>query len=90
MASKPMLAHVWTNMISITGLTERQKQLVDLMWNCRDLDQVNTLIAALPTKQDRVDCKSLCTILIQETLEQEQGLEAYATAAATVIARAMR
>ena len=75
-------------MITITGLTERQKQLVDLMWNCRDLDQVNTLINALPTKQDRVDCKSLCTILIQETLEQEQGLEQYATAAARVIDRA--
>ena len=75
-------------MITINGLTERQKQLVDLMWNCRDLEQVNTLINALPTKQDRIDCKSLCTILIQETLEQEEGLEAYEAAAAAAIARA--
>ena len=91
MALKPTLAHVWTKtMITINGLTERQKQLVDLMWNCRDLDQVNTLINALPTKQDRVDCRSLCTILIQETLEQEEGLDAYADAAQAAIAAAMR
>lgn len=75
-------------MITINGLTERQKQLVDLMWNCQDLDQVNTLIAALPTKQDRIDCRGLCTILIQETLEQEQGLDAYADLAQAAISRA--
>ena len=75
-------------MITITGLTERHKQLIDLMWNCRDLDAVNTLINALPTKQDRIDCKSLCTILVQETLEQELGLEAYEDAAQAAIARA--
>ena len=77
-------------MITINGLTERQKQLVDLMWNCKDLDAVNTLIAALPTKQDRIDCKSLCTILVQETLEQELGLEQYEAAATAAITRARR
>ena len=77
-------------MITINGLTERHKQLIELMWNCRDLDAVNTLINALPTKQDKLDCKSLCTILIQETLEQEEGLERYADAAEAAIARAMR
>lgn len=75
-------------MITITGLTERQRQLIDLMWNCRDLEQVNTLIAALPTQQDRVDCKSLCTILIQETLEQEGGLDEYEAIAKAAISRA--
>ena len=75
-------------MITITGLTERQKQLVDLMWNCRDLDAVNTLIAALPTAKDKQDCRGLCTILIQETLEQELGLDAYEDAAEAAIARA--
>ena len=75
-------------MITIHGLTARHKQLIDLMWNCRDLDAVNTLIAALPTEQDKQDCRGLCTILVQETLEQELGLEAYADDALTAIARA--
>ena len=75
-------------MITITGLTERQKQLVDLMWNCQNLEQVNTLISALPTKEDQNDCRGLVTILIQETLEQEQGLDAYADIAEAAIDRA--
>ena len=75
-------------MITINGLTERQKQLVDLMWNCRDLEAVNTLIAALPTDKDKQDCRALCTILVQETLEQELGLEQYESAATAAIARA--
>ncbi len=74
-------------MITINGLTERQKQLIDLMWNCPDLEAVNTLIRALPTEQDRRDCRGLCTILVQETLEHEQGLEAYADDAQKIIAR---
>ena len=77
-------------MITITGLTTRQKQLIDLMWNCRDLDAVNTLINALPTEQDKNDCRGLCTILVQETLEQELGLTQYEDAANTAISRAMR
>ena len=77
-------------MITINNLTPRQKQLVDLMWNCPDLDSVNTLIAALPTEQDKQDCRGLCTILVQETLEHEQGLDAYADLAELAISRAMR
>jgi len=75
-------------MITIDGLTPRQKQLIDLMWNCRDLDAVNTLIAALPTAKDKQDCKGLCTILIHETMEQELGLDEYAEAAELAISRA--
>ena len=75
-------------MITISGLTQRQKQLIDLMWNCQNLEQVQTLIAALPTKQDQNDCRGLVTILIQETLEQEEGLDAYAEVAEAAIDRA--
>lgn len=75
-------------MITITGLTQRQKSIVDLMWTCRDLDAVNTLISSLPTKQDQCDARSLCTILVQETLEQEEGLERYAEVAQAAIDRA--
>ena len=75
-------------MITINGLTQRHKQLIDLMWNCRDLEAVNTLINALPTEQDKQDCRGLCTILVQETLEQELGLDEYEDAAMAAIARA--
>ena len=77
-------------MITINGLTERHKQLIDLMWNCPDLEAVNTLINALPTEQDKRDCRGLCTILIQETLEQDLGLDEYEDAANTAIHNAMR
>ena len=75
-------------MITITGLTERHRQLIDLMWNCPDLAAVNTLIKALPTEQDRRDCQGLCTILVQETLEQELGLDKYADQATAIISSA--
>ncbi len=75
-------------MITINGLTERQKQLVDLMWNCRDIDAVNTLINALPTAKDKQDCRALITVLVQETLEQELGLDQYADIAELAISRA--
>lgn len=77
-------------MITLNGLTERQKQLVDLMWQCRDIEQVQTLIRALPTAKDQQDCRALMTVLVQETLEQEQGLGQYADAAMAAIRNAMR
>ena len=75
-------------MITIDNLTPRQRQLVDLMWTCPDLAAVNTLIAALPTEQDRIDCRGLCMILVQETLEQEEGLDHYEDLALDCISRA--
>ena len=75
-------------MITITGLTERQRNLMDLLWNCRDLEQVTTLIQALPTKQDQVDAAGLIKIATWESIEQELGLGEYKDAALTAIARA--
>ena len=74
--------------ITIAGLTERQKQLMDLLWGCATMEQVTTLIKALPSKQDQVDCAGLIRIATLETLEQELGLEDYADAAKAAIARA--
>ena len=75
-------------MITITGLTERQKNLMDLLWNCQDLEQVTALIQALPTRQDQVDAAGLIKIATWESIEQELGLEDYKDAALTAIARA--
>lgn len=74
-------------MIEIAGLTLRQKNIMDLLWGCNDLDQVRTLIAALPTKQDQNDATSLIEMVTCDAIEEELGLEAYETAALDVIRR---
>jgi hypothetical protein len=58
-------------MITISGLTTRQKTIMDLLWTCNDLDQVNTFIKALPTRADQQDAQSLIVIATQESLEEE-------------------
>ena len=72
-------------MITIAGLTDRQRQIMDLLWSCESLDQVNTLIDALPTKTDQDDARGLIKIAIWETYEQELGLEPYREAAEAAI-----
>jgi len=75
-------------MISITGLTHKQKALMDVMWTIDSLDRVQAFIKTLP-KRDRQDCLSLLEIAIQESTEQEQGLEEYTDAATAAINSAM-
>lgn len=75
-------------MITIHGLTERQRNIMDLLWCCRDLEQVQTLVRALPTHRDRVDAHSLIKIATWESIEQEQGLDEYADDAKAAISRA--
>ena len=75
-------------MITISGLTARQKQIMELMWSCNTQQQVNTLIAALPDARDRMDAKSLVEIALQATLEAEGELDAHKTAAQAAISRA--
>ena len=77
-------------MITINGLTKRQHQIMDLLWSCSSIDQVELLIAAMPTEQDRNDAQGLVVIATVETLEQELGLDAYEDIAKAAIARAMR
>ena len=74
-------------MITITGLTDRQKTIMDLLWGCSTLDQVQTLIKALPDRQDQIDAAGLIKIATWETLEQELGLAQYAVDAERIIAR---
>ncbi len=77
-------------MITITGLTHRQKTIMDLLWTCSTLEQARDLIVALPTVQDRMDAQGLIKIATWESIEQELGLEEYADAANTAISRAMQ
>jgi hypothetical protein len=72
-------------MITITGLTDRQKSIMDLLWGCQDLEQLRALIQGLPTVRDRIDAQGLIWIAQTESLELEQGLEEYRDAANTAI-----
>jgi hypothetical protein len=75
-------------MITITGLTQKQKALMDVMWTMQEMEQVQSFIRTLP-KQDALDCLSLLDIAVQETQEHEyNGLEAYESLANAAIARA--
>ncbi len=73
--------------ITIHGLTVRQQQLCELMWSCRDIEQVRTLIRALPTVEDQQSANTLMQVIVHETLEDEGALNDYAEAAAGVIDR---
>ena len=75
-------------MITISGLTERQKSIMDLLWTMDSLDIVQSFIRSLPTKADQYDAMSLVEIATMESIEQELGLEEYADAAAAAISRA--
>ena len=72
--------------ITIQGLTDCQRQLCDLMWSCRDLEQVRTLIRALPTVEDQQQADTLMQVMIHESLESQGGLDDYSQDCARVIA----
>jgi hypothetical protein len=74
-------------MITINGLTLRQKNIMDLLWGCESIEQVNTLVQALPTKQDQQDAQSLIIIATWDTIEEELGLDAYSDQVSDLISR---
>ena len=74
-------------MITISGLTQKQKALMDVMWQFQEIEDVNRFISTLPPR-DQQDCKSLLTIAVQETQEHELNqLDAYESIAIDLIAR---
>jgi hypothetical protein len=74
-------------MITITGLTNKQKALMDVMWSMDDITKVTAFVRTLP-KRDAQDCMSLIAIATQETYEQEDGLDAYKELAQAAISSA--
>ena len=73
-------------MITITGLTAKQKVLMDVMWAMDTMPAVEAFIKTLP-KRDQQDCQSLVTIAVQESLEEDNRLELYEQDALNLIAR---
>jgi hypothetical protein len=71
-------------MITITHLTPKQKALLDVMWNIDSVEKVHEFIRTLPA-QDARDAHSLLQIAIWETIESEDGLDAYSDQAHSII-----
>ena len=73
--------------IKLSGLTARQKQVIDLLWNCPTIEAAQALVKALPTHRDRCDARAMLTMVAWDSIEQEEGLDQYAQAAADCISR---
>lgn len=73
-------------MITITGLTHKQKAIMDILWACSSMAQAELFIKSMPTRKDRCDAHSLMNIAVLETLEQEGTLDAYEEHARAAIA----
>lgn len=74
-------------MISISGLTDRQKSIMEMLWSMDSMDKVNAFVRALPTQQDQADAASLIEIAVQETQELEGALAQYEEQAREAIDR---
>ena len=63
---------------------------MDLLWSCQDIDQVKTLVNALPEHKDRLDAWTLVQIAMYESLEQQGGMDDYEQAAKDCVSRVSR
>jgi len=72
-------------MITISGLTPKQKALLTVMWDIDSVERVHEFIGTLPASDAR-DAHSLLKMAIWESLEQQGELDAYMDQARTVIA----
>ena len=60
---------------------------MDVMWTMDDMSKVTAFVQSLP-RRDAQDCLSLIAIATQESIEQEEGLDAYQEAADAAISSA--
>jgi hypothetical protein len=72
-------------MITISGLTPKQKALLTVMWDIDSVDKVQEFIGTLPAADAR-DAHCLLQMAIWESIEQDGGLDAYSDQARSVIA----
>jgi hypothetical protein len=72
-------------MITLSGLTPKQKALMTVMWDIDSIDKVQEFIRTLPAADAR-DAHCLLQMAIWESIEQDGGLDAYSDQARSVIA----
>jgi hypothetical protein len=73
-------------MITISGLTTKQKALLTVMWDIDSVERVHEFIGTLPAADAR-DAHSLLKMAIWESIEQQEGLEDYEQLAKNCISR---
>jgi hypothetical protein len=73
-------------MITISGLTPKQKALLTVMWDIDSVTKVQEFIRTLPAKDAR-DAHSLLQMAIWESIEQQEGLADYEELARDCISR---
>ena len=73
-------------MITISGLTVKQKALLTVMWDIDSVTKVQAFIGTLPAADAR-DAHSLLQMAIWESIEQEEGLADYEQMARDCISR---
>lgn len=74
-------------MITIEGLTTKQKTILDIMWSMETKEQVQSFIHSLPVA-DAQDASSLMEILIHDSLEAQGDMEQYENYAKAAVSRA--
>ena len=60
-------------MITLTGLTDRQTQLCDMLWACDTQAEVNELLDEL-YEPERTEARTLQEMMMQEAAEEELSL----------------
>jgi hypothetical protein len=73
-------------MITISGLTPKQKALLTVMWDIDSVTKVQEFIRTLPARDAR-DAHSLLQMAIWESIEQQEGLADYEELARDCISR---
>ena len=73
-------------MITISGLTPKQRALLTVMWDIDSVTKVQEFIRTLPARDAR-DAHSLLQMAIWESIEQQEGLEEYEELAKDCISR---
>jgi hypothetical protein len=76
-------------MITIDNLTPKQKAMMTVMWDMDSMDKVQSFIRTLGPADAR-DAHCLLQIAIWESIEAEDGLDAYKDTASIAIATASR
>lgn len=56
-------------MITLTGLTQQQKQIAELLWNCNTQDEVDQMVRAMPPAY-RKDAVTMREMMIAAVLDQ--------------------
>jgi hypothetical protein len=61
-------------MITIEGLSKKQRALADILWAMDGTEQVQAFIAALHPK-DRTDAKTVCEMMILACVDECEDVE---------------